>query len=220
MNRKDYRNGPHPGLVHHPFRPRKRSALTYSDWDPSKWFIHILHHYTSLVPTIAQTPESAVLKARARVHMAEADRLVGHVTADQMVKNVEDLPVWSRRDILRRNGEITVVRESINGEGEKRKRVLLLLEGCVIDVGGYLEDHVSLFCFTHTSLVDSHVDIDSSLGENTYFLITRSVQSQRDHRHPPILDTRLLLRKRATRTRRYLTKISSLKMRRELSLEG
>lgn len=67
--------------------------------------------------------------------MAEADRLVGKITADQMVKNLEDLPVWTTGNVLRKNGEW--LRE------EKRMRVLLLVEGCVVDVGAYLEDHVS-----------------------------------------------------------------------------
>jgi stearoyl-CoA desaturase (delta-9 desaturase) len=69
--------------------------------------------------------------------MAEADRLFGSVKADEMVKSIEDLPVWTRGEVLKRHGEW--VRE---GE-EKRRRILVLLEGCLVDVGGYLEDHVS-----------------------------------------------------------------------------
>jgi stearoyl-CoA desaturase (delta-9 desaturase) len=65
--------------------------------------------------------------------MAEADRLFGTVKADEMVKDVSDLPVWTRGETMRRHGE---------WDG-KRRRVLLLLEGCIVDVGGYLEDHVS-----------------------------------------------------------------------------
>jgi stearoyl-CoA desaturase (delta-9 desaturase) len=65
--------------------------------------------------------------------MAEADRLFGTVKADEMVKDVNDLPVWTRGEVIRRHGE---------RDGKKR-RVLLLLEGCIVDVGGYLEDHVS-----------------------------------------------------------------------------
>jgi stearoyl-CoA desaturase (delta-9 desaturase) len=88
--------------------------------------------------------------------MAEADRLVGNVTADQMVKKVEDLPVWSRRDVLRRNGELV-----IEGE-EKRRRVLLLVEGCIVDVGGYLEDHVSFCDSWLPSLLYDGVRLDDS----------------------------------------------------------
>lgn len=69
--------------------------------------------------------------------MAEADRLFGTVKADEMVKRVEDLPVWSRAEVLKRHGE------SVRDGDERRRRVLLLLEGCIVDVGGYIEDHVS-----------------------------------------------------------------------------
>jgi stearoyl-CoA desaturase (delta-9 desaturase) len=65
--------------------------------------------------------------------MAEADRLFGTVKADELVKNISDLPVWTKGEIMRRHGERVGT----------RRRVLLLLEGCVVDVGGYLEDHVS-----------------------------------------------------------------------------
>jgi stearoyl-CoA desaturase (delta-9 desaturase) len=65
--------------------------------------------------------------------MAEADRLFGTVKADELVKNISDLPVWTKGEIMRRHGERV----------GSRRRALLLLEGCVVDVGGYLEDHVS-----------------------------------------------------------------------------
>lgn len=109
--------------------------LTDSDWDPTKWIIYILHIYTPLVPSIARTPESSISKARARMHMAEADRLFGTVNADQMVKDLSQLPSWTKGEVLRKHGEWT---------GDRR-RVLLILESCVVDVGGYLEDHVRLF---------------------------------------------------------------------------
>ncbi|WVQ63466.1 uncharacterized protein L199_001619 [Kwoniella botswanensis] len=115
---KDFRNGPHP-----------------ADWDPSKWFIWVLHKYTSLVPTIARTPESAVRKARARVYMAQADRLTEALPPHEMVRPTNDLPVWSRAEVRKRHGEY------VKEEHGVRRRVLVLLEGCVVDVGGYLEDH-------------------------------------------------------------------------------
>ncbi|OCF78798.1 hypothetical protein I204_00742 [Kwoniella mangroviensis CBS 8886] len=115
---KDFRNGPHP-----------------ADWDPSKWFIWVLHKYTSLVPTIARTPESAVRKARARVFMAQADRLTEALPPHEMVRPKEYLPVWSRAEVRKRHGEY------VKEEHGVRRRVLVLLEGCVVDVGGYLEDH-------------------------------------------------------------------------------
>lgn len=68
--------------------------------------------------------------------MAEADRLFGTVKADEMVKDISALPTWTRGEVLRRHGEM------IRSGEARRRRVLLLLEGCVVDVGGYLEDHV------------------------------------------------------------------------------
>jgi stearoyl-CoA desaturase (delta-9 desaturase) len=68
------------------------------------------------------------------MHMAEADRLFGTVKADEMAKDPSQLPVWTKNEVLRKHGEWV---------GERR-RVLLVLEGCVVDVGGYLEDHVRL----------------------------------------------------------------------------
>lgn len=69
--------------------------------------------------------------------MAEADRLFGSLKADEMIKSIEELPVWTRGEVMKRHGEWTRA-----GDGERRRRVLILLEGCLVDVGGYLEDHV------------------------------------------------------------------------------
>jgi stearoyl-CoA desaturase (delta-9 desaturase) len=110
------------------------NKLIISDWDPTKWIIYILHIYTPLVPTLARTPESSITKARARMHMAEADRLFGTVKADEMAKDPSQLPVWTKNEVIRKHGEWV----------DERRRVLLILEGCVVDVGGYLEDHVCL----------------------------------------------------------------------------
>ncbi|ORY21154.1 hypothetical protein BCR39DRAFT_554136 [Naematelia encephala] len=115
---KDFRNGPHP-----------------ADWDPSKWIIYILHRYTSLVPSIARTPEAAVVSAQARVHMAEADRLVASIPPSHKVKPKEDLPLWTKADVRKRHGQWIV------DDGVRRRRVLLVIEGCVVDAGSYLEDH-------------------------------------------------------------------------------
>jgi stearoyl-CoA desaturase (delta-9 desaturase) len=72
------------------------------------------------------------------VHVAQADRLVASVSVDDMPKPVENLPVWSRAEARKRHGEWVVSKN-----GERRRRVLLVLEGCVVDVGGYFEGHVS-----------------------------------------------------------------------------
>lgn len=123
---KDFRNGPHP-----------------ADWDPSKWFIYLLHHYTPFVPSIARTPESAILKARASVHTLHAERLSAGVPSEMRAKRRAELPVWSVEEAVRRNGEVVFV--SIPTQGKevtiRRRRVLVLVDGCLVDVGGYLEDH-------------------------------------------------------------------------------
>ena len=112
-------------------------ALTaLSDWDPTKWIIFFLHVYTTLVPSIARTPESSIRKAKAHVHRAEADRLDASVPTEERVCRLEELPVWSRAEVRKRHGEWVVGREG------KRRRVLLIVEGCVVDAGPYLDDHV------------------------------------------------------------------------------
>lgn len=102
-----------------------------SDWDPTKWIIWLFHVYTPLVPSIAQTPESAIQTARAKVHMAHADRLYASVPVSERVKPIEELPVWSRAEVLKRHGQVV----------DDRVRVLLLVEGCIVDVGRYLDEH-------------------------------------------------------------------------------
>lgn len=114
------------------------SLFVISDWDPTKWIIWFLHRYTPLVPSISRTPEDAIRKARAHVHMAEAHRLVASVSDDERVQPLEELPVWSRAEVRKRHGERVIGRD-----GKARRRVLLVLEGCVVDAGGFLVDHVS-----------------------------------------------------------------------------
>ena len=132
---KDFRNGPHPASAH--FQVRIGPQLTDRDWDPTKWIIHMLHTYTPFVPSIARTPESAIRKARARVYLAHAERLTSSLAVGETIRPLAELPVWSRREVKRRNGEWVT-----GQDGTLRRRVLLLLEGCVVDAGGFLEDHV------------------------------------------------------------------------------
>lgn len=131
-------------LVQAPYSPVPQ--LIFSDWDPSKWFIYLLHHYTPFVPSIARTPESAILKARASVHTLHAERLSAGVPSEMRAKRRAELPVWSVEEAVRRNGEVVFV--SIPTQGKevtlRRRRVLVLVDGCLVDVGGYLEDHVSI----------------------------------------------------------------------------
>lgn len=105
--------------------------LICSDWDPTKWIIWLLHVYTPFVPTIARTPDAAIHTAQAKIHMAHADRHFANVPNEHRIKPMEELPIWSTRDVVRRHGQVT----------ETHRRVLLLVEGCIVDVGSYLEDH-------------------------------------------------------------------------------
>lgn len=112
-----------------------------SDWDPTKWIIYILHKYTSLVPSLATTPNSSILKARSMVLRSQADRLAGSVPDSERPKSKEELPVWSKREAKRRNGEWVL--ELVGEEIRKRRMVLVLVQGCLVDVGGYVDEHVS-----------------------------------------------------------------------------
>ncbi|WRT70932.1 uncharacterized protein IL334_007931 [Kwoniella shivajii] len=146
---KDFRNGPHP-----------------ADWDPSKWFIWVLHKLTPLVPSIALTPEAAVRKARARVYMAQATRLTDALPPHEKAKSKEELPVWSRETVRSRHGEY------VKEEHGVRRRVLVLLEGCVVDVGGYLDDHpggqdlLLSHCVFPLPIEDDSRDIDSGYASS------------------------------------------------------
>jgi stearoyl-CoA desaturase (delta-9 desaturase) len=102
----------------------------YSDWDPTKWIIWVLHRYTPFVPTIATTPETEILKARAHVHRLHADRLTSQIPSSDIAKDDAQLPQWSKADL---------VREMEADEGA----VFLLIDGYIVDVGGYLDVHVS-----------------------------------------------------------------------------
>lgn len=122
--------------------PPTQIELMTSDWDPSKWIIYLLH-LTPLVPSVARTPSSSILKAQASILRAEADRLTSSIPAEQRAKSLADLPRWSKEEAMARHGQWVV---DYVGEEEWRRRrmVLLLIEGCLVDVGGYLDEHVSL----------------------------------------------------------------------------
>ena len=121
-----------------------------SDWDPTKWIIWLLHEFTPLVPILHRTPESAITSAKARVHMARATRLYDTIPLDEREKPLADLPVWSRAEVKKRHGEIVV----LPSEDEENpvtsvswRRLLLIIEGCVVDAGKFVYDHVS-FCIS------------------------------------------------------------------------
>lgn len=92
------------------------------------------------MPSIARTPESAISKARASVHTLHAERLTATIPNDERAKRRDELPVWSLQEAVSRHGQVVLHR------GIKRRRVLVLVDGCLCDVGGYLEDHVSTLC--------------------------------------------------------------------------
>ncbi|KAJ9096422.1 hypothetical protein QFC21_005244 [Naganishia friedmannii] len=106
------------------------TAVTFSlsDWDPTKWIIWVLHRYTPLVPTISTTHESEVLKARAHVHRLHADRLTSQIPEGDMAKEDAELPLWTKQDVLR----------ELDHDGGA---VFLLIDGYIVDVGGYLDIH-------------------------------------------------------------------------------
>jgi stearoyl-CoA desaturase (delta-9 desaturase) len=58
---QDYRNGPR-----------------ILDWDPTKWTIYLLHHFTPFVPVVHQVSESEILKARAHVLSVRSHKLSPH----------------------------------------------------------------------------------------------------------------------------------------------
>lgn len=103
-------------------------CVSRSDWDPTKWIIYALHRYTSFVPTVAVTPEAEVLKARANVLHSQADRLHAKVPAELLPKPVEELPIWTAEEAVER----------------AKGHLLVLIDGCFVDVTNYVQDHVSL----------------------------------------------------------------------------
>lgn len=111
-----------------------------SDWDPTKWIIWVLHRYTPFVPTIATTPEAEILKARAHVHRLHADRLTSQIPNSELAKDDWQLPEWTKADL---------VRELELDEGA----VFLLIDGYIVDVGGYLDVHVSPAFFVNQPLL-------------------------------------------------------------------
>lgn len=63
--------------------------------------------------------------------MAHADRLYASVPDTDRIKPLEELPIWSAPEVLSRHGQKTTT----------HRRVLLVLEGCIVDVGAYIDEH-------------------------------------------------------------------------------
>jgi len=87
-----------------------------------------LHTYTPLVPTIRRTPDNDILKAKAHVHRLQADRLTALVPEQERPKEDHELSEWTLDDAMER---------------VEMGEALLLIDGYLVDVTQYLEDHVS-----------------------------------------------------------------------------
>lgn len=138
----------------HAFPRDYRAGPDVLDWDPSKWIIAFLHRYTGLVTSIRKTGEEDIALAKEYMDTlgrrpmvtntpSEAkcdDDLDDHEVASEQqcqptsdrLKNVE-LPTWSLEQIL------SYVH---GGSDHKRARAVIILDGLVVDITGYVPDHV------------------------------------------------------------------------------
>lgn len=103
-------------------------TLINRDWDPTKWIIWALHTYTPLVPTIRRTKEAEINKAKAHVHRIQAERLTALVPEVEKSKEDHELPEWTVEETLA---------QVASGQA------LLLIDGYIVDVSDYLDEHVS-----------------------------------------------------------------------------
>ena len=77
------------------------------------------------------------------MHHVNYERLTASVPSEQKAKKLEELPRWTKAEAIRRNGERVDV---YSEDGEMvgwRRRVLVKVGEGLVDVGGYLEEHVS-----------------------------------------------------------------------------
>ena len=102
--------------------------LPCRDWDPTKWIIWALHTYTPFVPTIRRTKDAEIHKAKAHVHRLQAERLTALVPELEKSKEDHELPVWTSEETSSR---------AASGQA------LLLIDGYIVDVSDYLDEHVS-----------------------------------------------------------------------------
>lgn len=73
---------------------------------------------------------------------AEADRLTSSIPPTERERSSADLPSLTKEEVLKLHGEWVV--DTIGEAGwRKRRRVLVSIGGWVVDVGGYLDEHVS-----------------------------------------------------------------------------
>lgn len=124
---QDFRNGPHP-----------------LDWDPSKWFIWVLHNYTTLVPRIRVTPEPDVLKARAQVLEEDAELASNDAEKQKALKKkaaelraLVPPQFWG----IPEGKEETWGRKQLQSYVENGRKKVLLIDGWIVDVTSYMKDH-------------------------------------------------------------------------------
>lgn len=79
--------------------------------------------------------------------MARAARLYDSVPVDEREKPLAELPVWSRAEVRKRHGELVVLASEDDESAVasiRWRRLLLIIDGCVVDAGKFVYDHVSV----------------------------------------------------------------------------
>jgi cytochrome b involved in lipid metabolism len=114
----------------HTFPHDFRNGPSPYDWDPSKWFIYLLYTYTPFVTSIKRAREQDVNNSleymKAKVSGKGTDS--GYSSF-----NEEPGEIWGIEEVER------YVRE------KGRACTLVAIDGWVVDVTGYMKQHVSIF---------------------------------------------------------------------------
>ena len=113
----------------HAFPHDFRSGPSILDWDPSKWVILGLHHL-GLVTGLRRAREHDVREATA--YMRHKSHHGSNTYDKEQDENGWQGETWG----------IEKVEEFVT---EKKGRCVILLDGFVVDVTGYLGDHVRCF---------------------------------------------------------------------------
>jgi hypothetical protein len=134
--------------------------------------------FPSLVPSLKRTPPADVLRAQAAILRAQADALDAQAEGtldpssshhhhhhhfvppgefekkqtalEKEQEREKDLPSWSWEEVRRRAGEEMEEGEELYEMGRER-RWLVVIDGWVVDVGGYLANHVRLLFISSPS---------------------------------------------------------------------
>lgn len=105
---------------HHAFPCDYRNGIKTLDWDPTKWIIHLLHKYTSLIPSIRKISPRDIDRARARVALAHSPLSVFAKTVTR-----DDLPLLTVDQVSRLY----------------KDKPVIILDGYLVDVGEYAAEH-------------------------------------------------------------------------------